>query len=293
MKISIITTITNPDKNQYAWREAIKSYFELADEVIIVNGGEIIDPKSVNFLIDGEEPGVKGVKIIDLPWPAKWHWSELPVHLNAGLEAATGDWVIKTDIDYIFHENDIKDIRHALENDAKGFAVAAFVKKAITDRHHYYKKCRVAIAINKGNVGDTIKFGIDIDEKTDWCFPILVNKSIPLKYGKVPRGKSVPSNMIFDTGLNVWDYDCFFRTKEVQKKVFWPFAQAYATVFDKSWGDTEEAAWKVWLDMMKGRRTKKLYPMDIDSHPKFIKERIKSMNPEEFGFDNFDNFKDL
>jgi len=39
MKISIFTTITNPEENQYPYLEAIASYLALADEVVIVDGG--------------------------------------------------------------------------------------------------------------------------------------------------------------------------------------------------------------------------------------------------------------
>ena len=77
------------------------------------------------------------------------------------------------------------------------------------------------------------------------------------------------------------------RTKEVQKREFWRFAQAYATAFNKSWGSSEEEAFSFWTKMMKSRLSKQLYPMDIESHPEFIKEKIKNMKPEEFGFNNW------
>ena len=39
MKISIFTTITTPSKYQYAYLEAMESYLDFADELVIVDGG--------------------------------------------------------------------------------------------------------------------------------------------------------------------------------------------------------------------------------------------------------------
>ena len=166
MKISIITTITNPDDMQYAWIEAIDSYGALADELIIVNGGKEI------FYDHPDNTRRVETKVLNLPWPEDWHWSELPIHLNAGLKEATGDWVIKMDTDYVIHETDIPAIRRALEVNAKNYAVASFMKKIIINRNSYYKKCRTPLAINKKKVGDTIKFGKA--DNSDWCYPIIV-----------------------------------------------------------------------------------------------------------------------
>ena len=102
MKLSIITTVTNPDKYQYAWRETLKNYCALADEVIVVNGGESLDLGQI-------ERQNAVLKQVMLPWPEKWHWRELPIHINAGLSEATGDWVLKMDIDYLIKECDFDD----------------------------------------------------------------------------------------------------------------------------------------------------------------------------------------
>jgi len=291
MKLSIITTITNPTLNQYAWREAIENYLELADEVIVVNGGKKLIhsllPKNLfNNIVSNK------LKIIDVPWPKQWHWSELPVHLNAGLEAATGDWVIKTDIDYFFHDKDFSSIRYALENPAKNYMVASFVKRVIVNKHGLYRKVNLPIAINKAMVSDTIKFGIDFNEKSDWCMPILVNNypqsfDIGDKINDVPVGRLVTPPMIYETEIDVWNYDSIFRTKDKQKEVFWRFAQAYATAFDKSWGTTPKQAFQYWVNMMKGRIDRKLHPIGLESHPKHIQERIKNLKPEQWGFNNW------
>ncbi|KKM17062.1 hypothetical protein LCGC14_1679540 [marine sediment metagenome] len=286
MKISIITTITNPDERQYAWAEAIRNYLALADEVVIVNGGEPLY-ENLDFM---DNPRLR---IINLPWPDKWHWSELPVHLNAGLEAATGVWVIKTDIDYFFHEKDMPTIRFGL-NEAENYAIAGFQKRGIINRNRYYNKCDLPVAINKASMGSAIKFGIDPDQETDWCFPVMVNGEKTFKNGnKVPLGKVAPENLAYGVGIPIWNYDAFFRTKEVQKKEFWRFAQAYATAFDKSWGKTEEGSFKYWVEMMRSRVAKIHNPLDILSHPIHIQERLKAMTPDEWGYNNWDKLKGL
>ena len=40
MKISVITTITNPEERQDRWQEALSCFCDFADEVIVVNVGK-------------------------------------------------------------------------------------------------------------------------------------------------------------------------------------------------------------------------------------------------------------
>ena len=93
--ISIIVTVGNerqgPEERGDVWREAINCYEDLADEVIIVSGNKNFKHKT------------KKTRTIFLEWPWIWDWVELPKHLNAGLERAEGEFVIRCDIDYFFH----------------------------------------------------------------------------------------------------------------------------------------------------------------------------------------------
>lgn len=279
MKISIITTITNPEENQYPWREAVGNYLSLADEVIIVRGRQ----EDIKLFKSDNWPQHR-MRLIFAPWPEKWHWKELPIHLNAGLAAATGDWIIKMDVDQLFHEVDFPAIRHTLENDAKNCAVVSFVKKTIVNRNHWYRKCALPVAINAAM--KNIRFGIAADKKTDWCCPILIS-SQELK-SKVPIGKIVPESMIFFSGIDVWNYDSFFRTKEKQKEIFWRFAQAHSIAFQNdSWGASKEESWQIWNKMMEKRRRGQLMPIALNSHPAAIHQRIKEMSPDEFGYNNW------
>ena len=119
MKLSIFTTITNPIERQDAYMEAIESYLAIADEVVVVDGGSI-DGSYENIALSSAE-------IKNYIWPKEWEWEQLPRSLNVGLKACTGDWVIKADIDYIFHEKDRGELRRQLES-LGDFPVANFYK---------------------------------------------------------------------------------------------------------------------------------------------------------------------
>ena len=278
MKISIHTTITNPEEHQFPWKEALESFCAAADEVIVVNGG-----KKLNL-----EIGNPKIKEIMYPWPDEWHWSEMVKHVNRGLDECTGDWAIKTDIDYVFHEKDIPNLRYALE-EFKNYSVASIIKIVVMSRHRNYTKIRLPFCINKKESTGTIRYGRSIDQDSAWGYPIFRKG----EEDRVPFGPSVMEGIDYQTGVPIWNYDYFFRTVEQCKYEFWRIAKAYKTVFGPKWGGTEEKSWRLLLNQMKMRSKFYLTPVSIDGHPKFIRERIRNMKPEEFGYDNWNNFKNL
>lgn len=287
--LSIHTTITRPDHYKYAWREALESFLALADEVIVVYGDENDGEALKNWNSDR----LRGVF---LPWPEEWHWAELPKHLNAGLRECKGEWALKMDIDYILHEKDIPTLRYALENKAKNYAVASMMKCNVINRHGFYRKTDIPFAINKGVVGDTIQYGIPVEGGGDWCYPVYnikEHKEFEGTDAKVPVGNSINQAMICRTGVDIYDYDYFFRDKETAKKEFARFARSYNRGIGPAWGTTEEESWQVFLGMMKGRAKKDLLPLAIESHPSFIQERVRTMTPDEFGYNNWCNFNKL
>lgn len=281
--IGIHTTITSPEHYQYPWREAINSFLALADEVVVVYG----DPRD-KTLLEGLPGRLRGVY---MEWPEEWHWAELPKHLNLGLKELQTSWCLKADIDYVFHERDIPNLRYALETKAKSYPLASIVKCNVINRHGFYRKTEVPFAINKGVVGDTIQYGQPIEGGGDWCYPIMNIKEYT-EYG-VPVGSAVQHPMVARTGVDVYDYDYFFRTKEMARSEFARFARAYKKVFGPGWGDNEEESWQVFIGMMKGRAKKDLNPLAIESHPKFIQERIRNMTNEQFGYNNWNNFESI
>lgn len=283
MKISIHTTITNPEKHQYPWREALASYLAFADEVVVVDGGST----------DGSLEEVQAqankndkLKIIDYHWPQKkWDWSELPKHLNRGLEACTGDFVMKFDIDYIMHEDYFDVIRQGIEHaDKFNMPGACLVKFIVLNRELGYQKCFIPFCINKKLVDDKIKYGRAEDKNTDHCYPVIVSKT----EDGVPVGTAVDEKMFYNIGFNIYCYDYFFRTKKKAKERFWKFADAYK---DNSWGATPDESWEVFIGQEKSRLKKAEHKMKLKDHPVFVRERVKNMRPEYFGYNNWDNLK--
>ena len=99
----------------------------------------------------------------------------------------------------------------------------------------------------------------------------------------LPKGKSLKTSK---TGISYWNYDRFFKTKEVVKKELWRFSKAYHRYF-KSWifGETEEEAFQGFLNMMRGRhdRSPYDYTSNMHDHPKYIVEAVRGLKKEMFG----------
>ena len=74
-------------KRKDPWKEALNCYEDFADEVIIT----------------GQD------------WPEEFEWDLIGKIFQEGFDKSTKDWVIRMDIDYFFHENDIVKIRKILE----------------------------------------------------------------------------------------------------------------------------------------------------------------------------------
>ena len=90
-KISVFTTMTNPEERQDPYVEAINCYKDLGDELIIV----------------GDD------------WPDEFKWDHIGKTFQKGFDECTGDWVIRMDLDYFFHEKDLTKIRTFLNSNSK------------------------------------------------------------------------------------------------------------------------------------------------------------------------------
>ena len=76
MKLTIFTTMTDPEKRMDPFREALKCYEDFADEVVVV----------------GDD------------WPDEFSFDFIGKKFQEGFDKSTGDWVIRMDIDTFFHE---------------------------------------------------------------------------------------------------------------------------------------------------------------------------------------------
>jgi len=285
MKISILTTITNPEERQDKWIEALSCYYDLADEVVVVNGGSPV-------YTDSHGPWEK-IKFVNLPWSYNWNWIELPRHLNAGLKKCTGDWIIKLDIDQFIHEKDFERVRKVLAQVPEDCDVATFQKMSMVYGKKYYQKGGREIAFRNKPY---IRFGKNLDKPTDLCFPVKVTsyEKVCLDcfndatkgdfcriWYKLPVGRQLKT---FKTGISYWNYDYTFKAQDFVKEEFWRFSQAYYRYFKKwTFGRTKRKAFQVFLNMMKGRHDRAPYTYTLKDHPKYIREAIKNLTKEQFG----------
>ena len=284
-KISIFVTLGNigntPDDWQYAWREAIESYLDFADEVVIVCGSE-----HTMTIFDDMSNNGKEVKIILKSWLYDFSWETIAQHFNKGLDVCTGDMIMKMDIDYIIHERDMKTLRLKIEEGYnKGFNLMSFMKFTVLNKDKAYEKVHVPFII-RGTARDKIKFGIPTDDNTSaWGYPIMA-KGFDEKRG-LPTGTSITDNQVMSTGIRIYNYDNTFRDKETTGEHFLRFSNAREKAgFPREWGSTREEALMKFQSIMWSRinKTQECYkPLKLEDHPKYIRERIKSLTPDLFG----------
>lgn len=303
MKISIFTTITNPERWQYPYLEALRSFLDVADEVVVVDGGS--DDGSIEKIKKEFWPAFEGgyaqsdypenqkprMKIVNMPWPWEYSQAEFPKHLNAGLEACTGDWAIKCDIDYVFHENQINDLQVRLRgyNDEKWLA-GSLDKFSVLNKSRGFRKAKLPFAIHTAVSGTAVKFGIqsDVDPALDdWCYPIVQMNGKVTDEG-VPIGISLPVGAVKPLDIQVWNYDYFFRTEEMAMQFFQRTSRAWRKSVNNNWGSTDELAWLTFIDMVKQRVARpNLIPLELQSHPKYIRDKVAALTPEQFGYENW------
>jgi len=118
--LSIFTSMTNPEKRNDAWEEALECYGSLADEVVIV----------------GDD------------WPENFSWDYIGKTFQKGLDQCKSDWAIRMDIDYFFHEKDFIKIRKALDK-YNSYPMIAFPQYQFFSYDRYQIKTRIGLAFNK------------------------------------------------------------------------------------------------------------------------------------------------
>jgi len=312
MKLSIFLTVSNPIERQDPFYEAMSNYFDFADEVIVVNGNEsdckIIEKNKPILNYRNDDGGLAG-KEIWYPWPQDFSWDFIGQQFQRGYDACMGDWVIRADCDYFFHENDFEEIRQFLENCDAPVATMPKRQFLLADRSRV--KSRVPIAFNKGKYGNRIK----LDSGGDLCQPsldgkelkpddlpeiskrelVMISEGVTQKQldARLPGAKRGESHTFIQVrGIPFWNYECLLRTKEVEAREFHRFAKAWKKTFgtDPMGADSEEEALKKFLEMQLGRFNSNPGQMThLDDHPKVMQETIKNLKPENFGYSLWGN----
>lgn len=136
----------------------------------------------------------------------------------------------------------------------------------------YNLKSRLVVAVNKGKYGDRIRF----DSGGDLCQPSLDGRYIDPQ--SVPEAK-----------IGFYNYEKLLKTESQIKDDVSRMARAWQHHFGeyKLGGPDDESAYREWLTMVKGRFSKPQTACPFDEHPKYVKETIKNLKPENWGYNGF------
>lgn len=259
LKLSIFTTAKDPQYRGDLYHQAIRCYTDLADEVVVINGGQQLTQ-------------TLKLKYVNRHWPYEFDWKFFGEQFQRGYKACTGDWVIKADLDYIFHENDHLNIRKELQR-YNDYPAVTLMKRQLILPDRYNVKSRLAIAVNKKKFGDRIKF----DGGGDLCQPTL-------------DGVHLNSDSIPNLTIPFWNYEKILKTKEQIAKDVGRMERAWFRHFGeyqlKSDG-TDESAFDVWYETQLGKLTKAQERVSLEAHPMYMIDTIKNLKPEQFGYSMF------
>jgi hypothetical protein len=114
MKLSVIIPATNPLTSSFqVFFSCVRSWAQLADELIVVDGGTDDDTYGVL-----REYAPEAIRVADpaTQWPVGrgFHGLQITVNLNRALLAATGDWIIVAFADYVAAVDDRDRLKFAL-----------------------------------------------------------------------------------------------------------------------------------------------------------------------------------
>lgn len=273
LKLSVFTTMTNPMERGDIISNALDCYYELADEVIIMNGG-----KKYTWIPNGLYPG-KTIGIIDWPWQQEFDWPFIGEQFQRGYEVATGDWVIHADLDMIFHEKDFARIRQVMEDNPNQPALS-FWKYQFILPDRYNLKSRIVLAVNKKVYGDRIRF----DSGGDLCQPSL-------------DGEQIPVEAVEEARVAIYNYEKIAKTSDQMMDDCGRMDRAYYRHF-KEWqlstdgSGSDESCFDGYIKLLKGRFNKPQEHIKLTDHPKYMQKTILSLQPQQFGFDGFGFFGD-
>ncbi len=295
--ISIFTMITKPEKRQDQWRESIANFTEFADEVVIVCGDK--SDLKLDF------PNKDKIKLVY----NKWRSDDYMIYgeqYKIGFENTTGSWCIKADIDYLFHENDWEDIRNCLESSDEDVLFMAKKQFILADR---FKVKALMPIVFKGKLRGRVKF----DSGGDYTWPRIDGQDVTDKSKSVCKkeyvviGDNVTDEQIrkrlpdviekndevytLNRRICVFNYDMCFKDKKTIGREFLKQSRARFEKTGSDWGQTEKDALEYFVGMQRGRLKQGWAMMELDKHPKHIKDKVKNLKLDQLGYSLFGGFK--
>jgi glycosyltransferase involved in cell wall biosynthesis len=257
LKLSVFTTMTEPGRRGDNWKDALDCYHGFADEVVVVDGHGKDSPDNIAFK-----------NHVYSEWPQEFDWPLIGEQFQKGYEAATGDWVIHADLDFILHEKDFAQLRKALEANNSYPAMTLWKYQFILpDR--YNLKSRLVVAVNKGKYGNRIRF----DSGGDLCQPSL-------------DGNYMSPDDVPEARVPFYNYEKLTKTEKQIIDDVERMDDAYLKHFGSTLYSTDElTAFEGWVEMMRGRFEKPQKRIELSEHPKFVQETIRNLKPEQWGYD--------
>lgn len=294
MRLSIFVPITKPQSRQDPWRESIANFTEFADEVVIVCGDK--SDLELDF------PNKDKIKLVYNKWRVD-DYLMYGEQYKLGFEATTGDWAIKCDIDYMFHEDDWQDIRNCLENSDELVLFMAKKQFILVDR--FRVKALMPIVF-RGDLRGRIKF----DSGGDYTWPrvdgvlvsdkskavckkefVIISDNVTEEQIKKRLPDVIEKNgqtYCMNRRICVYNYDMCFKDKETIAREFLKQSKARYKKTGDSWGLTEKEALEYFVRMQKGRLKRGWEK--TDQHPKHIKDKVKNIKSNQLGYSLFGYF---
>lgn len=248
MKISSFITMTRPRERGDLYEQCKASAHGFSDEVVIVDGNRT--------------------------WPLEFFWQTIALHFQKGYDAASGDWVIHLDTDYIFHEKDYAAIRKACEDNPNAPALT-FYKHQFILPDRYNLKSRLVLAVNKGKYGSRIKF--DGGGQGDLCQPSL-------------DGRYIDPSSVPEARVPFWNYEKLIKTRKQLADDAGRMDRAYYRQFGRyqfSEDGSDEQAFTGHIKMLVGRFKKPQKHIPLSDHPKVMQQVIRDLTPEQWGYSGF------
>jgi glycosyltransferase involved in cell wall biosynthesis len=281
--LSCHCNITNPEKMGFPYLESIQSFANLCDEVIVVDGGST--DRSLEKIKQ-----IPKVKIIEgEKWDRDFDWSIMPKNLQKGYEACSGDWAFHFDVDYIFHEDNVEKLKTLIERvDLPGIEL---YKNNCVLVNEDFKKNYYPLLLYKSRY-PTMAYGVGYKkgEKMSTFLSPITKKD---NHDGVMSGDFLDNQTVRyeRSNIPVCCYDFTFMTKEqvIENRV--RFMNAVERFGNTGVIYSDTTAFKRFIDMMKLRHDKNIDPKDrnrkLEHHSKFIKEKVKNIQPEMFGYNGW------
>lgn len=302
MKLSAHCNITNPETYGYPYLESIKSFLDLCDEVVVVNGackqvsdGTWVtdDDGSVDKILSLAAGTNKTIKIVNHYWPDNWTWDELGRHTKSGFDACTGDWAFKFDCDYVFHEKDIGYLRNYLEKILHTSVPPMAVnvrKRNVLLKNKGILKAEMPLIINKRDYSK-LTYGVAVRDDTDFMYAIQEEGNIRgMSYGKSII--SMPQ-MIRHSSAEIWCYDFTFMEYDTvelirQKSLIAEYKYKYGLVEQEQIDNWHKDAMKRFMKMMIERFDRNdAHVLKLEQHPIRIRQKIAEIGEHQFGYSGF------